>query len=171
MGSQRVLGYEATVLYRRTGVSETRRGLFTQAQASEVGALLHADGLELDAAEKLCAYWTWCGCYYDLQITFRISSAAEPSDDLGPVVAPAVVAREVGARDVGAKEVGARAGAAVGPSIVQPVSYAIDPALDLAVDLVMRGSLPTATMTTAASKAETVDARRARPDLVGRPFR
>lgn len=51
----RVTHYVCTVT--REGETYTRTGRFTQLQASEIGAMLHPDGLNMADALQLCERW------------------------------------------------------------------------------------------------------------------
>lgn len=57
----RVKSYTASVYYKSSGSSNTKQYPFTQEQADEVGAVLEPDGINIEAAHKLCNKWTRLG--------------------------------------------------------------------------------------------------------------
>lgn len=68
----RVTHYEGTAYYSSTGSSNTRLYAFNQTQASEIGAVLHADGLNIADAQRLCDKWQAMGNRGSIRYTYSL---------------------------------------------------------------------------------------------------
>jgi hypothetical protein len=62
----RVKTYTASVYYKSTGSSMTKEYPFTEEHANEANAVLEVDGLNIEAARKLCNKWTRLGSRGDV---------------------------------------------------------------------------------------------------------
>lgn len=64
----RVKSYSVVFTPPEGGAPITRTSEFTQVQASTIGAVLHQDGLELCAAQRLCETWTMMNRNYQYNV-------------------------------------------------------------------------------------------------------
>ena len=77
MSSLKVRQYVRIVRNVSTGDSYTEVETFTQVQASEIGAVVEPDGLNVVAAQRLCARWTRLGSYGSIQYSYAPHYADE----------------------------------------------------------------------------------------------
>lgn len=77
MSNRKVQQYIRTVRNVSTGDSYTEVETFTQVQASEFGAVVEPDGLNVVAAQRLCDHWTKLGSYGSIQYSYAPHYADE----------------------------------------------------------------------------------------------
>lgn len=77
MSSLKVRQYVRIVRNINTGDSYTETIPFTQVQASEFGAVVEPDGLNVVAAQRLCDHWTKLGSYGSIQYSYAPHYADE----------------------------------------------------------------------------------------------